>query len=141
MARMLSTVALLAFGAVSGTPEPQPGDNGEDGVLVTWGNDAFGVPPGPDDHRTNQLTVWARMNDFQLVLDDSMLTDRDNGRRTDEWTVTLGYRLTPELTVGASGRLLAATSGQVVVAFSRAVGAKSAGDLIDVEIANSYAKA
>jgi hypothetical protein len=46
-----------------------------------------------------------------------------------------------ELTVGAAGRVLAATAGQVVVAFSRAVGAKSAGDLIDIEIANHYAKA
>lgn len=51
------------------------------------------------------------------------------------------YAWGTELTVGASGRLLAATAGQVVVAFSRAVGAKSAGDLIDVEIANFYAKA
>lgn len=51
------------------------------------------------------------------------------------------YAWGTELTVGAAGRLLAATAGQVVVAVSRAVGAKSAGDLIDVEIVNSYAKA
>jgi hypothetical protein len=51
------------------------------------------------------------------------------------------YAWGTELTVGAAGRVLAATAGQVVVAFSRAVGAKSAGDLIDIEIANHYAKA
>lgn len=43
------------------------------------------------------------------------------------------------LTVAASGRLAAATTGTVVVAFFDDVpGAKSAGDLVDVVIANSY---
>jgi hypothetical protein len=51
------------------------------------------------------------------------------------------YAWGTELTVGAAGRVLAATAGQVVIAVSRAVGAKSAGDLIDVEICNAYAKA
>ena len=51
------------------------------------------------------------------------------------------YTYGQELTVAASGRLAAASSGNVVVAFARAAGAKSAGDLIDVEIANFYAKA
>lgn len=50
------------------------------------------------------------------------------------------YAWGTELTIGAAGRLLAATTGQVVVAFSRYVGARAAGDLIDVEIANFYAK-
>ena len=47
-----------------------------------------------------------------------------------------------ELMVGAAGRLTAATSGNIVVAYyDGATGAKSAGDLIDVTIANFYTKA
>lgn len=43
------------------------------------------------------------------------------------------------LTVAAAGRLAAATAGTVVVAFFEDTpGAKSAGDLVDVIIANSY---
>lgn len=43
------------------------------------------------------------------------------------------------LTIAASGYLAAATAGTVVVAFFDDVaGAKSAGDLVDVVIANSY---
>jgi len=51
------------------------------------------------------------------------------------------YAWGTELTVAASGRLAAAATGDMVVAFSRFVGARSAGDLIDVEIANIYSKA
>lgn len=47
-----------------------------------------------------------------------------------------------ELTVAASGRLAAAASGNVVVAYFDETGAtKSAGDLADVCIANFYTKA
>lgn len=47
-----------------------------------------------------------------------------------------------ELTVGASGRLTAAASGNVVAAYyDGATGAKSAGDLGDVIIAPFYTKA
>jgi hypothetical protein len=43
------------------------------------------------------------------------------------------------LTIAANGRLAAATAGTVVVAFFEDTpGAKSAGDLVDVIIANSY---
>jgi hypothetical protein len=43
------------------------------------------------------------------------------------------------LTIAASGRLAAATAGTVVVAFFEDTpGAKAAGDLVDVIIANSY---
>lgn len=43
------------------------------------------------------------------------------------------------MTVAAAGRLAAATAGTVVVAwFDDTPGAKSAGDLVDVVIANSY---
>ena len=49
------------------------------------------------------------------------------------------YAKDAPLTIAASGRLTAATTGTVVVAFfSDTPGAKSAGDLCDVVIANSY---
>jgi hypothetical protein len=49
------------------------------------------------------------------------------------------YTFGQPLTVGASGRLTAATSDDVVVAyFDDATGAYGAGDLANIEIANSY---
>lgn len=50
------------------------------------------------------------------------------------------YSFGQELTVAAAGRAAGASSGNQVVAFAREAGAKSAGDLIEVEIANCYAK-
>lgn len=52
------------------------------------------------------------------------------------------YTYGQELTVGASGRLTAAASTDIVVAFYDQAGAAlSAGNLADVVIANSYVKA
>jgi hypothetical protein len=51
------------------------------------------------------------------------------------------YSYGQELTVAAAGRAAAAASTNRVVAFSRHVGAVSAGDLIEVEIALPYVKA
>jgi hypothetical protein len=52
------------------------------------------------------------------------------------------YTFGQELTVGAAGRLAAASSGNTVVGFFRSTGAaKSAGDLVDFEVANFYTKA
>lgn len=52
------------------------------------------------------------------------------------------YTFGQELAVGAAGRLVAAASGDKVVAFFTGVpGAKAAGDLVDVEITNFYSKA
>lgn len=51
------------------------------------------------------------------------------------------YTFMQELTVGAAGRLAAASSGDKVVGFALAAGAKSAGDLLDFEVANIYSKA
>jgi len=50
------------------------------------------------------------------------------------------YTFGQELTVGAAGRLVAAVATNIVVAFARGAGVKSAGDLMDVEIANHYTK-
>jgi len=52
------------------------------------------------------------------------------------------YTYGQELMVGANGRLVAATSTNIVVGFFRSAGAaKSAGDLVDFEVANFYTKA
>ncbi len=51
------------------------------------------------------------------------------------------YTFGQELTVAAAGRAAGAATGNVVVGFAREAGAKNAGDLIEVEIANFYAKA
>lgn len=52
------------------------------------------------------------------------------------------YTLNQELTIAASGRLAAATSGTLVFAWFRGTpGAISAGALVDIEIANAYIKA
>jgi hypothetical protein len=48
------------------------------------------------------------------------------------------YAFGDPLTVGAAGRLTAAGATTVVVAYALEAGAKSAGDLIAVEIANFY---
>ncbi len=50
------------------------------------------------------------------------------------------YTFGQELTVGASGRVGAAASTNKVIGFCRTAGAASAGDLIEVEIANVYSK-
>ncbi len=101
---LAASLLSFALAAVSGTPETQPGDTGEDGVFVSWSNDAFGAPPGPDDHRTNELSLWGRWQGFNVVLDDSMLTDGATGTRSDEITATLGYELVPGLVLGGGYR-------------------------------------
>lgn len=50
------------------------------------------------------------------------------------------YTFGQELTVGASGRLVAAATGNTVVAFAKEAGTKTAGSLLDVEIAHFYTK-
>lgn len=51
------------------------------------------------------------------------------------------YAVGQELTIGAGGRVAAAASTNVVRAHAREAGAKSAGDLLQVEIAMPYVKA
>lgn len=61
--------------------------------------------------------------------------------QTYQWAVAAGtYSRGQELTVGASGRLTAASAGQIVVAHIDEAGTKSAGDRVDVVIANAYTK-
>lgn len=51
------------------------------------------------------------------------------------------YAFGTELTVGAAGRLVTAVSTNLVIGYSKSVGAKSAGALIDFEVALPYTKA
>lgn len=51
------------------------------------------------------------------------------------------YTFGQEITVAAAGRGAGAASTNVVIGFARDAGAKSAGDLIEVEIAMPYVKA
>lgn len=103
----------LVVAAVPGIPEPQPGDTGEGGVLLTWGNDVFSRP-NPDDHRTNYVGLWARTCGFHFVADNAMLTDREVRTRTDEWTATLGYQVMPELVVGLGYRARGDGGGEFI---------------------------
>lgn len=50
------------------------------------------------------------------------------------------YTFGQELTVGAAGRLAAAASGDKVIGFAKEAGAKSAGAMLDFEVANIYTK-
>lgn len=90
------------------------------------------------------------MRDFytQTILD--AYADNETGlayriKPEDEFQVAMAagtYTYGQELTVAASGRLAAATSGDIVVAFYDQAGATlTAGQLADVVIANSYVKA
>lgn len=63
------------------------------------------------------------------------------GQRYQVAMAAATYTFGQELMVAASGRLAAATSTNVVVAFSRYAGALSAGALMDVEICMPYVKA
>lgn len=51
------------------------------------------------------------------------------------------YAFGTELTVGAAGRLVTAVATNLVIGYSKSAGAKSAGDLIDFEVALPYVKA
>jgi hypothetical protein len=60
------------------------------------------------------------------------------GQRYQIAAAAATYAFGDPLTVGASGRVTAAGATTVVIGYSLSAGAKSAGDLIDVEIANFY---
>ena len=88
----------------------------------------------------------------QLDANDPLLTAYASGDTADAYAIEPGYvfqvaaaagtyTFGQELTIGAGGRVTAAASTNLVIGFARTAGAKSAGDLIDVEIANFYVKA
>ena len=87
-----------------------------------------------------------------MTATDPLLTAYASGDTADAYAIEPGYvfqiaaaaatyAFGQELTIGAGGRVTAAASTNLVIGFARTAGAKSAGDLIDVEIANFYVKA
>ena len=63
------------------------------------------------------------------------------GQRYQAAAAAATYTWGQELTIGASGRLVAAASTNVVVGYAREAGAKAAGDMLAFEVANHYVKA
>ena len=91
-------------------------------------------------------------SDGSLTATDPLLTAYASGDTADAYAIeptdifqiaaaAATYTYGQELTIGAGGRVTAAASTNLVIGFARTAGAKSAGDLIDVEIANFYVKA
>lgn len=91
-------------------------------------------------------------SDGGLTATDPLLTAYASGDTADAYAIEQGYVFQvaaaaatytygQELTIGAGGRVTAAASTNLVIGFARTAGAKNAGDLIDVEIANFYVKA
>lgn len=71
--------------------------------------------------------------------DTGVALELEPGMRIQARVAAATYAVGAPLTIAASGRLAAATAGTLVVAwFDDTAGAKSAGDLVDVIIANSY---
>lgn len=90
-------------------------------------------------------------SDGSLTATDPLLTAYASGDTADAYAIEPGhifqvaaaaatYTYGQELTIGAGGRVTAAASTNIVIGFARTAGAKSAGDLIVVEIANFYVK-
>ena len=91
-------------------------------------------------------------SDGGLTATDPLLTPYASGDTADAYAIeptdifqiaaaAATYTYGQELTIGAGGRVTAAASTNLVIGFARTAGAKNAGDLIDVEIANFYVKA
>lgn len=89
-----------AYCAIPGVPETRPDTIAR--YTVSWSNDWFALPMSlshdqendpRDDWRTNSLAGSARFGRWVYALDDSMLTSKSLGLRTDEITATAGYDL------------------------------------------------
>ena len=104
--------------------------------------------PGPhvrllanrDFYSTEQLTANEPLLTAYASGDTGIAYVLEPGQRYLVAAAAATYSYGQALTVAAAGRAAAASTGNVVVAFSRHVGAVSAGALIEVEIANFYAQ-
>lgn len=94
-----------------------------------------------DFYSTGQLDANDPLKTAYASGDTGVAYVLEPGQRYLVAVAAATYSYGQALTVAAAGRMAAATTGNVVVAFSREVGARSAGDLIEVEIANFYAQA
>jgi hypothetical protein len=121
------------------------------GTFVTEGASTLTQAAAP----TGLLRVLANRDwysDGGLTATDPLLTAYASGDTADAYAIEQGkifqvaaaaatYTFGQELTITTGGRVTAAASTNIVIGFSRTAGAKSSGDLIDVEIANFYVKA
>ena len=94
-----------------------------------------------DFYSTGQLDANDPLKTAYASGDTGIAYILEPGQRYLVAVAAATYTYGQELTVGAAGRAVGAASTNRVIAFSREAGARSAGDLIEVEIAISYAKA
>lgn len=90
---------------------------------------------GTDTASTNPLLVAYASGDTGVAY------VLEPGQRYLVAVAAATYTYGQELTIAAAGRAAAAASTNTVVMFSHEAGAKSAGDLMEVEVANFYTKA
>jgi len=93
-----------------------------------------------DFYSTDQLNATDPLKVAYASGDTGIAYQVEPGQRYLVAVAAATYTYGQELTIAAAGRCAAAASTNAVVAFALEAGAKSAGDLIEVEIANIYAK-
>lgn len=110
MFEIAAVILSARIGAIPGVPERLPDQTGP--YTVAWSNDWFAYPMAlgaknendpHDDFRTNAFTGTAQLGAWRACLDDSMLTSKVLGLRSDEITATLGYDTGP-VVIGAGLR-------------------------------------
>lgn len=96
-----------------------------------------------DMYSTGQLDANDPLKTAYASGDTAVVYELEPGQRYMAAVAAATYTNGQELTVGAAGRLVAAAAGNVVVAYYDGPNsvARSAGDLVDVSIANFYTKA
>ena len=123
------------------------------GTAVTVGATQFSQATAPnasrialladrDFYSTDQLTAGDPLKTAYASGDTGVAYELEPGQRY-MWAMAAGtYTNGQELTIGAAGRLTAAATTNVVIAYFDGAGATlAAGDLADVAIANTYTKA
>lgn len=125
--RTVSGALLPCTGVVVGSTQLTQATSASGGRLALLANRSFFGQSLMDAYVSGDTGIALRLEpDFEV-----------------QWAMAAGtYTSGQELTVGASGRLQAAASGSIVVAYFDQAGATlTAGQLADVVIANSYTKA
>ena len=104
-AALLPMVSLA--GEISGLPANTP-PNVEAPFQFSFSNDFLARGGGSDDFRTQQLIFSGTLDDrWDITFDHSILTliDGDEPARTDQLSLTLGYRLINQVTDETTNRL------------------------------------
>lgn len=103
----------------------------------------LGLLADRDMYSTGQLDANDPLKTAYASGDTAVVYEVEPGQRYMAAVAAATYTNGQELTVGASGRLVAAATTNVVVAYYDGPNgvARSAGDLVDVSIANFYTKA